>query len=270
MSLTEFFGYCGAVFIGLIMGLTGSGGSILSVPILAYLFHFDEKTSTAYSLFIVGVTALFGSIREIMSGLVNKTAVLVFGVPAVVGVVFARRVIVPALPDVLFHIGNFDFTRRMFIFGLFGLLMIFAANTMLNKSKTEVEENESNNFRFHPLIVTEGLFLGVIMGLIGAGGGFLIVPALNIIGKLPIKTAMATSLVIVCMNSLIGFFLGDFFHLKVDWDFLLHFVLLSLIGIYIGGYLSKFINSEKLKTGFAYFIIVMAVFIFIMEFFVKA
>ena len=148
--------------------------------------------------------------------------------------------------------------------------MLLAAYTMLHKSKMNLSEIDKKTFEFHPLMVTEGFFLGVFMGLIGAGGGFLIVPALMLIAKLPIKEAVATSLVIVCLNCLIGFFLGDFFYLEIDWYFLFKFVFISFIGIFLGGILTKRINAEKLKTIFAYFIILMAAFIFIMEFLLKA
>lgn len=268
MTLLETIGYIGALIIGLIMGLTGSGGSILSIPILAYLFHFDEKTATAYSLFIVGITALGGGMRNLFSKQVSLKSILYFGVPAIVGVLLMRRIVMPILPEVLFHILSFEITRRMFVFGIFGLLMLVAAYTMLNKPKIQLAEIESQKFEFHPLMVTEGFFLGIFMGLIGAGGGFLIVPALMLIAKLPIKRAISTSLVIVCMNSLAGFFLGDFTYMEVEWSFLFTFVLISLIGILIGGTLAKRINGEKLKKYFAYFIILMSIFVFVMEFIV--
>lgn len=269
MTFIEIIGYIGALSIGLIMGLTGSGGSILSIPILAYLFHLDEKTATAYSLFIVGITALGGGVRNLFSKQVSLKSVLYFGVPAIVGVLLMRRIIIPVLPEVLFHIFSFDVTRRMFIFGVFGLLMLVAAYTMLHKPKIKLTEIESQKFEFHPLMVTEGFFLGIFMGLIGAGGGFLIVPALMLIAKLPIKSAISTSLVIVCMNSLVGFFLGDFIHMKVNWSFLFTFVLISLIGILIGGTLARKIDGERLKKYFAYFVILMALFVFVMEFIVR-
>lgn len=272
MNLPEIIGYIGALFIGLVMGMTGSGGSILSIPILAYLFHLDEKTATAYSLFIVGFTAFFGGIRSLFANLVSFKAVIFLGIPAVIGVLLVRRIIIPVLPEMLFHIGEFEFTRRMLMFGLFSILMFIAAYTMLNKSKVNLANRSNQEFVFHPLIVTEGFFLGLFMGLIGAGGGFLIVPALMFIAKLPIKQAMATSLVIVSFNSLIGFFLGDFMNatLFLDWNFLLVFTAISLVGILIGGLLSKSINSIKLKKYFGYFVIGMAVFMFIMEFYVHA
>ncbi len=266
MTTLEIFGYIGALFIGMIMGMTGSGGSILSIPILAYLFQYDEKTATAYSLFIVGITALFGAAQSVYKKLVNLKSVWVFGIPAVTGVLLVRRIVMPVLPDVLFHINGFGLTRRMFIFGLFSCLMILAAYSMLHKSKISLAEIENRRFEFHPLMVTEGFFLGVFMGLLGAGGGFLIVPALMMIAKLPIKEAIGTSMVIVCLNCLIGFFLGDFFYLEVDWGFLLKFVGISLVGLLIGTLLTNFVNSERLKILFGYFIILMAILIFLMEF----
>ncbi|HLV23788.1 MAG TPA: sulfite exporter TauE/SafE family protein [Moheibacter sp.] len=269
MNWIEIIGYFGALFIGLVMGLTGSGGSILSIPILAYLFHYDEKTATAYSLFIVGITALLGAGQSLYNRLVNFKSVWIFGIPAIIGVLLVRRIVMPVLPEVLFHIAGFEFTRRMFIFGLFGILMLLAAYTMLHKAKVNLAEIDNQSFQFHPLMVTEGFFLGVFMGLIGAGGGFLIVPALMLIAKLPIKEAIATSLVIVCLNCLVGFFLGDFFYMTIDWNFLFVFVGISFIGILIGGILTKLVNSSKLKKVFAYFIVLMAAFIFLMEFFIK-
>lgn len=266
MSVLEIIGYIGALLIGFMMGLMGGGGSILSIPILAYLFHYDEKTATAYSLFIVGATALIGALRQMFGKLVSFKAVWMFGIPAVLGVTLVRRFVVPALPEVLFHLNGFGFTRRMFIFGLFALLMLLSSYSVLFKTKYKISNKSKDGPEFHPLIVTEGLFTGVFMGLVGAGGGFLIVPALMFIAKLPIKRAVATSLVIVCMNSLIGFFFGDFIHLEIDWEFLMSFVLVSFVGILIGSYLSNFVKSEKLKKYFAYFVLVMAVFIFLMEF----
>ena len=269
MSVFEIAGYIGALFIGLTMGIMGGGGSILSVPILAYLFHYDEKVATAYSLFIVGATAFVGGVRQVFGNLVSFKAVWMFGIPAVVGVTLVRRYLVPSLPQVLFHLNGFGLTRRMFIFGLFALLMLFSAYSVLHKTKYKISNKTKGRPEFHPLIISEGFFTGVFMGLVGAGGGFLIVPALMFITKLPIKRAVATSLVIVCMNSLMGFFLGDFTHLEIDWAFLSIFVIISFIGILLGSYLSKFIKSERLKKYFAYFILAMGIFIFIMEFWVN-
>jgi len=267
MELLEILGFISALIIGISLGLIGGGGSILAVPVLAYLFSLNEKIATAYSLFIVGASALSGSIKQHFKGYVDWRTALVFGFPAIIGVTTVRKFIVPALPDILFSIYHFDFTRRMGMFGLFALLMIPAAFSMLKKlpqkqNNTKVKYN-------YPLILTEGLIVGGVTGMIGAGGGFLIIPALVILANIDMKVAVGTSLVIIAFKSLLGFFFGDAMSVHIDWGFLLMFTGLSFIGIFIGSYLSNFIDETKLKKGFGYFIFVMAGFIFYMEFFVK-
>lgn len=265
MELFEILGYFGALAIGVILGLIGGGGSILAVPILAYLFLIEEKAATAYSLFIVGASALIGGIKQHKKGFVDWRTALVFGIPAIIGVSVIRKFVVPILPDVLFSINNFDFTRRMGMFGLFALLMFPAAFSMLKKKK-EIKKTNKASYNY-PLILIEGLIVGAITGLIGAGGGFLIIPALVILANVEMKVAIGTSLIIIAVKSLMGFFIGDALTMQIDWPFLLRFTALSFLGIFIGSYFSNFIDSKKLKVGFGYFIIVMAIFIFYMEFF---
>lgn len=265
MDILEIFGYIGALLIGLIMGLTGSGGSVLSVPIFAYLFGYDEKVTTAYSLFIVGLTALFGSFSVIKNNKVSPNSVLYFGVPSIIGVVLMRRILLPLTPEIIFNVNGFEFSRRMLIFGLFAMLMLFSSYSMLRKSRLSLSHFKTN-IRLKPVLVYGGFLLGIILGLIGAGGGFLMVPALMILAHMSIKRAVGTSMVIVCLNCLIGFFLGDFFTIKLDWNFLLLFAGISFIGILIGGSLTKYINSQRLKKGFGYFVLLIAVFVFVMEF----
>lgn len=263
------FGYISALIIGISLGLIGGGGSILAVPVLAYLFLLDAKYATAYSLFIVGFSALVGGIKQHLKGYVDWRTAIVFGIPAMAGVTLVRKFVVPMLPDVLFTIDEFEFTRRMAMFGLFAALMIPAAFSMLKKKKVK-EENENKEVKYnYPLILAEGLIVGGITGLIGAGGGFLIIPALVILANVKMKVAVGTSLVIIAFKSLLGFFLGDAVTLEIDWMLLTTFTAASLVGIFIGSYLSNFIDGDKLKKGFGYFIFVMAVFIFYMEFFVK-
>ncbi|ADX68430.1 MULTISPECIES: sulfite exporter TauE/SafE family protein [Weeksella] len=263
MSLEEVIGYTGALFIGIVLGLMGGGGSILAVPILAYLFHFDEKVATAYSLFIVGSTSLVGGIKQALKKMVDWRAVLIFGLPAVIGISIIRTFVVPNLPENLFHVGQYIVTRRMAMFGLFSILMLFAAFSLLSDNKGPRRKQKS---KFHPLLLSEGFFIGCLTGLVGAGGGFLIVPALMVIAQLDIKHASATSLFIISINSLIGFFIGDVHHLTIDWGFLLEFVFLSMIGILLGTFFSTKISTETLKKSFAIFIILMAIFIFLEEF----
>lgn len=269
MALIEIFGYASALVIGISLGLIGGGGSILAVPVLAYLFSVNEKVATAYSLFIVGASALVGGLKQHFKGYVDWRTAIVFGLPAIIGVTVVRKFVVPALPDVLFALGDFDFTRRMGMFGLFAALMIPAAFSML---KTRKENNNANKGKVtynYPLILAEGLLVGGITGMIGAGGGFLIIPALVILANVEMKVAVGTSLIIIAFKSLLGFFFGDALTMQIDWIFLALFTGLSFVGIFIGSYLSNFIDGSKLKKGFGYFIFVMAVFIFYMEFFVK-
>ena len=267
MEIIEIFGYISALIIGISLGLIGGGGSILAVPVLAYLFSVNEKVATAYSLFIIGSSALVGGLKQHFKGLVDWRTAIVFGVPAIIGVSLVRHYVVPALPDILFNVGDFEFTRRMGMFGFFALLMIPAAFSMLK----EREEKETTgavvyNYLF---IIIEGLIVGAITGMIGAGGGFLIIPALVILANVEMKIAVATSLIIIAFKSLMGFFLGDVFTMEIDWQFLAVFTSISLVGIFIGSYLGNFIDGKKLKKSFGYFIFVMAIFIFYMEFFVK-
>lgn len=267
--MIEIFGYISALIIGVSLGLIGGGGSILAVPVLAYLFSIEEKAATAYSLFIVGSSALVGGIKQHFKGYVDWRTAMVFGIPAIVGVMAIRKFVIPVLPDVIFIIEDFEFTRRMAMFGLFAVLMFPVAFSMLKVTKEMKLETPKEVKYNYPLILVEGLLVGAITGSIGAGGGFLIIPALIILANVEMKVAVGTSLIIIAAKSLMGFFLGDALIMDIDWQFLIIFTLLSFVGIFIGSYLSNFINGEKLKKGFGYFILVMALFIFYMEFFVQ-
>ena len=253
-----------AIAIGVSLGLIGGGGSVLAVPVLAYLFGMDEKVATACSLFVVGTAALVGGLQQHRQGNVDWRTAGVFGLPAVAGVWTVRHFVVPALPDVLFTVGDLELTRRMGMFGLFAVLMLWAAWTLLSSKERKSGSGEVNYN--HPLILTEGLIVGAITGFVGAGGGFLIIPALVILANLEIKRAIGTSLMIIALKSLLGFFLGDAMTTAIDWLFLAQFTGLAVAGIFAGVYLGRFIDGARLKKGFGYFIIAMAVFIFTMEF----
>ena len=269
MEFIEIFGYISALAIGISLGIIGGGGSILAVPVLAYLFSIDEKAATAYSLFIVGSSSLVGGLKQHFKGYVDWRTSIVFGIPAIVGVTLVRYFVIPILPDILFSVGDFEFTRRMGMFGFFALLMIPAAFSMLKQRKdSAINKNEKIKYNY-PLILIEGLVVGAITGLIGAGGGFLIIPALVILANVEMKVAVGTSLIIIAFKSLLGFFLGDALTMTIDWNFLMLFTGLSFVGIFIGSYLSNFIDGNKLKKAFGYFIFVMAAFIFYMEFVVQ-
>lgn len=268
MGLFEIFGYISALVIGISLGLIGGGGSIMAVPVLAYLFLLDEKAATAYSLFIVGTSSLVGGIKKHRKGFVDWRTAIVFGIPSILGVWLVRYFVIPALPHIIFSSGEFEFTRRMAMFGLFSLLMIPAAFSML-KTKKEISEINVKAVKYnYPLIYLEGLIVGAITGMIGAGGGFLIIPALVVLAKIEMKRAIGTSLIIIAFKSILGFLLGDAMTMEIDWIFLLVISITTIIGIFIGSYISSFFDGKKLKKGFGYFVLVMAGFIFYMEFIV--
>lgn len=257
----EILGYLGAVLIGLVLGLTGGGGSMLAVPILVYLLHINPIIATAYSLFIVGVTSTFGAFQNYKKQLVDVQKGFLFAIPSFIGVYLTRKFLVPALPDEVVF-GNFSISKETFLMVFFALIMLLAALSMIAKMKTPKERTVDKTSYF--LLVIQTFFIGIIIGLVGAGGGFLIIPSLVLFAKLSMKKAVGTSLFIISMNSLIGF-IGDVQNLEIDWLFLLTFTCLSIIGIFFGIYLSKFVNEIQLKKGFAYFVLGMGVFILLKE-----
>ncbi|MEZ5009355.1 MAG: sulfite exporter TauE/SafE family protein [Chitinophagales bacterium] len=262
----EIIGYVSAIVIGLSLGLIGGGGSILTVPVLLYLFHLDEKLATAYSLFIVGSTALVGGIQKYRQGQANLKMATIFGIPAILSVFFTRYIIVPAIPDEIFTVAGYIVTRRILMMGLFAVLMVVASISMI-RGKKDMEVKDDHKYNY-PLIIAEGLVVGLLTGLVGAGGGFLIIPALVIFGKLPMKLAVGTSLLIIAVKSLIGF-IGDVLHYQIDWKMLLIFTGLSIVGIFIGNAISHKIDGNKLKKGFGWFVLVMGIYILIKELILK-
>lgn len=267
MEITEVLGFAGAAVIGLSLGLIGGGGSILTVPVLVYLMAVEPVLATAYSLFIVGLSALIGGINYARQGLVSFKTGIVFTIPAFIAVYLTRRLIVPALPQELFTLGSYTLTKDTGILLLFALLMVFASISMIRskRKKTETEEVETEpKFNF-PMILAEGLVVGVLTGLVGAGGGFLIIPALVLFAKLPMKQAVGTSLLIIAAKSLIGF-IGDVqTNSNINWEFLLLFSGIAALGIVGGSYLSKSIDGAKLKKGFGWFVLVMGSFMIVKE-----
>ena len=264
MEVLEVLGLIAALFIGVILGLIGGGGSILTVPVLVYLMYINPVTATAYSLFVVGFAALIGAFQNMKKGLVDYRTAIVFSIPAFIAVYLTRKFIVPAIPENLFSIGDYMLTKNVGIMVFFAIIMLLAAFSMIWSNSKEIVEQNKVSFNY-PLIIIEGFVIGILTGVVGAGGGFLIIPALVILAKLPMKKAVATSLLIIAVKSLIGF-IGDIENLEIDWRFLSSFTGLSVIGIFIGTWLSKFIDGKKLKKGFGWFVLVMAVYIIVKEF----
>lgn len=259
----EIIGFVAAVLIGISLGLIGSGGSILTVPVLVYLFSVDVVTATAYSLFIVGATAAVGSVSYFRKGLVNLKTAVVFGSPSIIAVFLTRAYIVPAIPKEVFNVGSLTVTKNILMMVLFAILMIVASYSMIRKNKASTEAIGPQTFNY-PAILAEGTVVGIVTGLVGAGGGFLIIPALVLLSKLPMKEAVGTSLVIIAAKSLIGFF-GESPETNVNWQLLLSVLAFALIGIFIGLYFSKKTDSAKLKPAFGWFVLIMGFYIIIKE-----
>jgi hypothetical protein len=260
----ELIGYIAALFIGLALGLIGGGGSILTVPVMVYMLGIDPVLATAYSLFVVGSTSVVGAGSYYRKGLVSLKTAMIFGVPSVVMVYLTRKFIVPAIPEEVFSIGSFVVDKSTLLMLIFAVLMIIAAFSMI-REKNPTCQNPSDELetaqRFNiPGILTEGAVVGLLTGLVGAGGGFLIIPALVIFSKLKMKLAVGTSLLIIAAKSLIGF-LGDLGHYDINWIFLLVFTSLSIVGIVFGSLLSRKVPGEKLKKGFGWFVLAIGIYV---------
>lgn len=262
----EFIGYFFAVIIGIILGLIGGGGSILTVPVFVYLFNFDAITATALSLFVVGVSSSIGSINYSIKRLIDFKTAFIFGVPSVIGILFSRSLVIPNLPNVIINDFGITISKHAFLLIIFAILMLISAYKMIKKTGRKYVQSalDSND----TLLVSQGLMVGILTGLIGFGGGFLIVPALVILQNKKMKEAIATSLFIISLNSLIGFLIA-LNTTKIDWDFLLGFTSLSILGIFIGILISKRINGNQLKPIFGWFILIIGLITVAKELFIK-
>jgi uncharacterized protein len=262
----EIVGYFASVLIGVSLGLIGGGGSILTVPVLVYLFGVDPVLATAYSLFVVGSTSLVGVFPKYQEGLVNLKTAVIFGIPAISAVYVTRAYLVPMIPNPVFSIGDFVVSKAMLMMGLFAILMVFASYSMIRDKKggeKEAETTAPQQFNY-PMILAEGAIVGVLTGLVGAGGGFLIIPALVLFSKLPMKQAVGTSLLIIAAKSLIGF-IGDLSQYEIDWTLLGIVTALAIVGIFIGNRLSRNVDGDKLKKAFGWFVLIMGIYILIKE-----
>jgi len=260
MDVLILIGYAAAIIIGVSLGLIGGGGSILTVPVLVYILGVDPVLATAYSLFVVGSTSLVGAGNYMRQGLVDYKTALVFAIPSFIAVFLTRKFLVPWLPDPLFTVGETIVSKNMGIMVFFAIIMLAASFSMIRGKKCK-DCDEESEVKFNiPMIALEGSVVGLITGIVGAGGGFLIIPALVILARLPMKLAVGTSLLIIAAKSLIGF-LGDVSNQTIDWNMLLIFTGLSVVGIFIGSALSKKINDKALKKGFGWFVLIMGVYI---------
>lgn len=266
MELTAVIGFLSAIMIGISLGLIGGGGSILTVPALVYLLNVNPVLATAYSLFVVGATALAGSFSFMKKDLVSYRTALVFAIPSFIAVYLVREFAIPSIPEILFTTEGFTLTKGKGVMVLFALIMLAASYSML-RHKERGPKGVGGKISFnYPKIALEGAFVGSLTGLVGAGGGFLIIPALVVLARIPMKMAVGTSLLIIAAKSLIGF-LGDVGNQPLEWSFLLLFTGLSLLGIFFGSWLSSKIASRHLKKGFGWFVFLMGLSILVKELF---
>jgi uncharacterized membrane protein YfcA len=251
--MAEIIGYVCTVVAGLLMGLLGGGGSILTVPIFAYLFHMPAHLATGYSLFVVGITSLVGAVSYYAKGKIDVKAGLCFALPSLIGVYISRRWILNALPDIVWQ--SPTVTKDQLILSVFALLMLGASMKMLRNQKVQTTDGQLSFWH----IGVFGLMTGLFIGFVGAGGGFIIVPALVLLARLDMKTAVGTSLMIIFLNASVGL-IGDLQSgLSFQWTQLWIFCGLTITGLLTGLTLNKHISGQKLKKGFGFFVLLFAV-----------
>lgn len=256
-------GYIAAVFIGIVLGLVGGGGSILTVPVLVYLFGINALDATSYSLFVVGLTSLFGATYYIKKGLVHIKTALVFAAISIVTVFIARRYLFPAIPEHIFTAGSFEVNKNLLLLLVFAVLMVLSALSMIRKTNAQEQPQAATSINYAK-VSFQGFVVGLLTGFVGAGGGFLIIPALVNFLKMHIKAAIGTSLAIIAINSLSGFAFS-LPYTQVNWPFLLTLSGLAISGIFIGSYFATKMDGKKLKPMFGYFVLIMGIYILIRE-----
>lgn len=265
----EIIGYISALFIGLSLGLIGSGGTILALPIFVYLFQIKNmQEATHYTMFVVGITAFIGAFRKYQEKLVDITTAIYFLIPSLACLFFTRKIILPAIPDALLSVGGFVLTKDIFLMLLFAVVMFFASISMIKNAKQKdvdcfAKSPDPNANHVKTTLVA--MLVGSLTALVGAGGGFLIIPTLVLLKEHCMKRAIGTSLVIITVNSLIGF-LGDL-HTDVNWKLVIIFSLIAITGMLIGIKWSEKIKGEKLKRLFGIMVLIMGLFIILKELF---
>jgi len=262
----EILGYLGALMVGIVLGLMGGGGSLIAIPIFTYLFNINPITTTAYSLFVVGTSASIGALKNWNKGLVDFRIAFVFAIPAFIAVYLVRKSILPIIPIEILTINDFVLTKNTTIMVFLAISMLFCSLSMIRDQKLFIDYNLPNSYNY-TLIVIYGIIIGLFTGIVGIGGGFLIIPVLVLLIKLPMRKAVATSLFIIAAKSMIGF-AGDLNNLEINWGFLLGFTIIATIGILLGIYLSSFIKGEMLKKYFGWLLMIIAIGIIYKEIFI--
>jgi uncharacterized membrane protein YfcA len=262
----EIAGYLAALLIGISLGLIGGGGSILTIPVLVYLFHIQPSLATGYSLCIVGCSSVAGAYKNYRRGNINFKAAFYFGMTSIITVVLIRKFLLPVIPEHLFMIGHFFVSKSLVTMLMFACVMITASLSMIRK-QVVISGNKGAPIHLTKALV-RGCEVGILTGLLGAGGGFIIIPVLIFSFHLSMKEAIGTSLLIIAMNSLFGF-AGDLFHQQFNWGLLIPVTLIAITGTFIGRKLGESVPGEKLKRGFGWFVLIMGIYIIIHELFIK-
>jgi len=264
--LAAVFAFFAVLLIGLTLGLIGAGGSILTVPVLVYIFGIGAELATSYSLFIVGLTALFGAVLMYRVNLVDCRTVLLFAPSSILGVYLVRLYGLPAIPDSLGMISSYELTKDGLILIVFSFLMLGTAYSMI---RGDYEPRQVGDRKMSAALLLkvfiDGLAVGGVTGFVGAGGGFLLVPALVILVGLRMKVAVGTSLSIIALKSLLGLS-GDIQRgLQLDWWFLTGISAVAIVGMFAGLRLARNIPGSRLKPAFGYFVFVMGILILLGE-----
>jgi uncharacterized membrane protein YfcA len=257
------------LLIGLILGLIGGGGSILSVPVLVYLLNYPADVATGYSLFIVGITSLIGSLAFIRRGDISPESLIPFAIPSIVTVYTVRKFLLPSLPEIIIQTGPLTISKQVAIMLFFAILMFSSAYSMIKKQdhnyRKEVmwEEFSKSPIRIY-FVILLAIAVGFITGFVGAGGGFIIVPVLLFFLRVPFKKSIGTSLAIIALNSLIGF-TGSLDNIQVQWSFLLLTTTICVGGILIGNTVAAKVSSVRLKPAFGWFTLIVGIFVLLKE-----
>jgi uncharacterized protein len=257
-------GYLASLLIGISLGLIGGGGSILTMPVMVYLFGVSPVTASSYSLFIVGSTSLVGAARQYKQGTVNIRMALLFAATSVATVFITRKWLVPATPEHIASIHGFLITENWLTMVLFALLMLISSIFMMRNKATDTDHVTNYKKISIGKLVFFGTGIGLVTGLLGAGGGFLLIPALVLLLRLPMKEAVGTSLLVIALNSLIGF-TGNMNDKGMNWSLLLAVTLLAIVGILLGSYMNRKIKAGSLKKAFGWFVFAMGIYILVKE-----
>jgi len=260
-----FLGNFSAILIGITLGLFGAGGSILSIPIMVYLMGINPLLSTSYSLFIVGFSSIIGVVKYYNRNLVDVKLAALFGIPSLLTVFAIREFLLPALPNILFEVRGYVVSKDLAVMLMFSVLMMIASLSMIRSYKMLKNiKLSTDRVRYLPTII-QGLIVGFFSGIVGSGGGFLIIPALVLLCKLPMKKAVGTSLLIIAVNSIIGFTIDLSNDVFFDWKFLFSFTSFAVVGIVIGNKLTTKISGDRLRPFFGWFVLLMGIYVIFKE-----